>query len=113
MMADLFLTDGDYVSSTGRTARGRAEVAKAFVQQYAGIYKRTKITMTVTTVHFVRKDVAIVDGAFDVTGMKDASGKVLSARSGLATTVVAKKGDRWYLAALKGMVPSVPEGLGR
>lgn len=113
MMADLFLTDGDYVSSTGRSARGRAEVEKAFAQQYAGVYKGTKITMTVTTVHFVRRDVAIVDGAFEVTGMKDPSGKVLPARSGLATTVVAKKGDRWYIAALRGMVPSVPEGLGR
>ena len=33
MLADLFLTDGDYVSSTGRTARGRAEVEKAFQQR--------------------------------------------------------------------------------
>src|SRR5262245_39048085 len=62
MLADLFLTDGDYVSSTGRTARGRAEVEKAFQQQWAGIYKGTKITLTTTTVHFVRKDVAIADG---------------------------------------------------
>lgn len=113
MLADLFLTDGDYVSSTGRTARGRAEVEKAFAQQWAGVYKGTKIALTVTTVHFVRKDVAIVDGAFDVTGMKDASGKVLPARSGLSTIVAAKKGDRWYVAALRGMVPSVPEGLGK
>ena len=113
MMGDLFLTDGDYVSSTGRTARGRAEVEKAFAQQWAGVYKGTKIVPTVTTVHFLRKDVAIVDGAFDVTGMKDAGGKVLSARSGLSTIVAAKKGDRWYIAALRGMVPSVPEGLGR
>ncbi len=113
MMADLFLTDGDYVSSTGRSARGRAEVEKAFAQQYAGIYKGTRITVTITTVHFVRKDVAIVDGAFDVTGIKDASGKGLPPRSGLSTIVAARKGDRWYIAALRGMVPSVPEGLGR
>jgi len=24
-----------------------------------------------------------------------------------------KKGDRWYVAALRGMVPSVPIGVGR
>jgi len=111
MLAHLFLTDGDYVSSTGRTARGRAEVEKAFAQQWAGIYKGTKITATTTTVHFVRKDVAIADGAFDVTGMRDASGKSLGLRSGLSTVVAVKKGDRWYVAALRGMVPSVPEGL--
>ncbi len=62
-------------------------------------------------VHFVRKDIAIADGAFDVTGMRDASGKSLGLRSGLSTVVAAKKGDRWYVAALRGMVPSVPEGL--
>ncbi len=113
MMGDLFLTDGDYVSSTGRTARGRAEVEKAFAQQWASVYKGTKITVTVTTVQFVRRDVAVVDGAFEVTGMKDASGRTLSARSGLSTIVASKKGSRWYIAAMRGMVPSVPEGLGR
>ena len=113
MLADLFLTDGDYVSSTGRTARGRPEVEKAFAAQWAGIYKGTRITVTTTTVHFIRKDVAIADGAFDVTGMKDASGKSVGPRSGLSTVVAVKKGDRWYVAALRGMVPSVPEGLGR
>jgi len=113
MLADLFLTDGDYVSSTGRTARGRAEVERAFAQQWAGIYKKTKITVTTTTVQFVRKEVAIVDGVFEVTGMKDPSGKALGARSGLSTIVALKKGDRWYVAALRGMVPSVPEGLGK
>jgi uncharacterized protein (TIGR02246 family) len=113
MLADLFLTDGDYVSSTGRTARGRAEVEKAFALQWAGIYKKTKITVTTTTVQFVRKDVAIVDGVFEVTGMKDPSGKALGARSGLSTIVALKKGDRWYVAALRGMVPSIPEGLGK
>jgi uncharacterized protein (TIGR02246 family) len=113
MLADLFLTDGDYVSSTGRTARGRAEVEKAFAQQWSGIYKGTKIAITMTTVHFLRKDVAIADGAFEVIGMKDASGKALGTRSGLSTLVTAKKGDRWYVAALRGMVPSIPEGVGR
>lgn len=113
MLGDLFLTDGDYVSSTGRTARGRNEVEKAFASQWAGLYKGTKITVTTTTVHFIRKDVAIADGAFDITGMRDGSGKVLGARSGLSSIIAAKKGDRWYIAALRGMVPSVPEGLGK
>jgi uncharacterized protein (TIGR02246 family) len=110
MLADLWLTDGDYISSTGRTATGRAEVEKAFATQWAGVYKGTKLTHTLTSVRFVRKDVAIADGAFEISGMKDASGKLLSTRSGLSTIVAVRKGDRWYVAALRGMVPSVPEG---
>ena len=110
MLADLWLTDGDYVSSTGRTAHGRAQVQKAFAEQWATIYKGTKIAHTFTSVNFVRRDVAIADGAFEITGMRDAAGKILPARSGLSTIVAVKKGDRWYVAALRGMVPSVPAG---
>jgi len=110
MLSDLWLTDGDYVSSTGRTATGRAEVEKAFAAQWAGLYKGTKLTHTLTSVRFIRKDVAVADGAFEISGMKDATGKSLATRSGLSTLVAARKGERWYVAALRGMVPSVPEG---
>src|SRR5215475_4006044 len=110
-LSDLWPTDGDYVSSTGRTATGRAEVEKAFAAQWAGLYKGTKLTHTLTSVRFLRKDVAIADGAFEISGMKDAAGKLLPTRSGLSTLIVVKKGDRWYVAALRGMVPSVPEGV--
>lgn len=110
MIADLWLTDGDYISSTGRTATGRAEVERAFAAQWSGLYKGTRIAHTLTSVRFLRKDVAIADGAFEISGMKDASGKTLPTRSGLSTVVVARKGERWYVAALRGMVPSVPEG---
>ena len=110
LLAALWLTDGDYISSTGRTARGRDEVEKAFAEQWGGVYKGTKIAHTLTNVRFLRKDVAIADGAFEVSGMRDASGKVVGSRSGLSTIVAARKGTRWYIAALRGMVPSVPAG---
>lgn len=112
-MADLFLTDGDYISSTGRTARGRAELQKAFAAQWSGVYKGTKLAHTLTNVRFLRKDVAIADGAFEITGMRDPTGKLLPTRSGLSTVIAAKKGDRWYVAGLRGMVPSTGEGGGK
>jgi uncharacterized protein (TIGR02246 family) len=112
-LADLFLTDGDYVSSTGRTARGRDELQKAFAAQWSGVYKGTKLSHTLTNIRFLRKDVAIADGAFEITGMRDASGKILPTRSGLSTVIAAKKGERWYVAGLRGMVPSTGEGGGK
>jgi len=110
LLGALWLTDGDYVSSTGRTARGRDEVEKAFAEQWSGVYKGTKLAHTLTNVRFLRRDVAIADGAFEINGMRDASGKVLGTRTGLSTIIAAKKGTRWYVAALRGMVPSVPAG---
>ncbi len=81
-----------------------------FAEQWSGVYKGTKLAHTVTSVRFLRRDVAIVDGGFELSGMRDSSGKMLSARSGLSTIVAVKKGDRWYVAALRGMVPSLPAG---
>jgi uncharacterized protein (TIGR02246 family) len=112
-LADLFLTDGDYVSSTGRTARGRDELQKAFAAQWGGIYKGTKLSHTLTNIRFVRKDVAIADGAFEISGMRDHTGKILPTRTGLSTVIAAKKGDRWYVAGLRGMIPSTGEGGGK
>jgi uncharacterized protein (TIGR02246 family) len=110
MLAALWLTDGDYVSSTGRMATGRDQVEKAFAEQWAAIYRRTRIAHTLTRIRFLGRDVAIADGAFEITGMKDASGRALGSRSGLTTIVASRKGDRWYVATLRGMVPSVPPG---
>jgi len=112
-MADLFLTDGDYISSTGRTARGRDELQKAFAAQWSGVYKGTKLAHTLTNIRFLNKDVAIADGAFEITGMREPSGKLLHARTGLSTVIAARKGQRWYVAALRGMVPSTGEGGGK
>ena len=108
MVADLWLTDGDYISSTGRSATGRADVEKAFAEQWSGIYKGTKLSHTITSIRFIRRDVAIADGGFEITGMKDPSGKTMGPRSGQTTIVAVKKGSRWYVAALRGMVPSIP-----
>ncbi len=110
-LADLWLVDGDYVSSTGRVARGRAEVQKAFTEQWAGVYKGAKLATTTTSIRFVKAGVAVVDGTFELTGMKGSDGKALPVRSGLSTTVAVKKGDLWYIAALRGMVPSTPPGV--
>ena len=63
-------------------------------------------------IDFIRQyhHVAIADGAFEISAMKDSAGKLLPARSGLSTVVAVRKGDRWYVTALRGMVPSVPAG---
>ncbi len=63
-------------------------------------------TLQTRAIHFLKPDVAVVDGTFEITGMKGPDGKALPTRSGLTTIVAMKKGDLWYIAALRGMVPS-------
>ncbi|MGH9366480.1 MAG: SgcJ/EcaC family oxidoreductase [Thermoanaerobaculia bacterium] len=110
MVASLFLVDVDYVSSTGRVAGNRTEVERAFAQQWAGVYRGTKLATSVRAVRFLKPDVAVVDGDFHITGMKGPDGKTLPVRDGMYASVAMKKKDRWYIAALRGMVPNVPQG---
>ena len=104
--AQFFTDDGDYVSSTGQRGDGRAGVEKILAQQFSGVYKGATLKNTVTSIRFLKPDVAIVNGSFEVSGMQGPDGKALPVRKGLSTMVAVKQGDKWLYAALRGMVPA-------
>ena len=104
--AQFFSDDGDYVSSTGQRGDGRAGVEKVLTEQYTGVYKGATLKNTVTSIRFLKPDVAIVNGTFEVSGMQGPDGKALPVRKGLSTIVAVKQGDKWVYAALRGMVPA-------
>jgi len=104
--AQFFTEDGDYVSSTGQMAEGRAGIERVLTDQFAGVYKGATLKTTVTAIRFLKPDVAIVNGTFEVSGMHGPDGKELQVRKGLSTNIAAKQGDKWLIAALRGMVPA-------
>lgn len=96
--AALFTADGDYVSSTGRVARGPAEVEKLVNDQAAAAFKGMTFKVTMTSVRFVQPTVAISSGTFEASGP--------TARKGMTTAVAVKQGDKWQIAAIRAMVPA-------
>lgn len=104
--AQFFSDDGDYVSSTGQRGQGRAAVEKILAEQFSGVYKGATLKNTVASIRFLKPDVAIVNGSFEVSGMQGPDGKALPVRRGLSTMVAVKQGDKWLYAALRGMVPA-------
>lgn len=99
--AALFAEDGDYVSSTGRTASGRAAIEKLIAEQSAGAFKGTSFKTTVESVRSVTGDVMIGNGSFEASGAQT--------RTGMTTLVAVRQGDQWRIAALRAMTPTVPK----
>lgn len=93
--AALFTADGDYVSSTGVTGRGAAEIEKMVSSQAAGAFKGLTFKTMIAGVRVVKPDVAISNGSFES-----------STRKGLVTMVTVRDGGRWRIAALRAMVPA-------
>ena len=104
--AQCFTDDADYISSTGQKGDGRAGIEKVLAEQFAGVYKGATLKTTITSIRFLKPDVAIVNGSFEVSAMKSPDGKELPVRKGLSTNIAAKQGDKWLIAALRGMVPA-------
>jgi uncharacterized protein (TIGR02246 family) len=104
-LATLYTMDADYVSSTGLVAKGRAEIEKAYAAQFTGVYKGTSLRNDVTNVRFLKPDVAIVNGTFEVTGLRGSDGKEMPSRKGISTSVVIKQNGQWLITALRAWIP--------
>src|SRR5262249_14189138 len=105
-MAQFFAEDADYISSTGQKGNGRADIEKILAEQFAGAYKGGTIKITTASIRFLKPDVALSNGTFEISGLQGADGKALPVRRGLSTNVFVKQGDKWLIAALRGMVPA-------
>jgi len=64
-------------------------------------YRNSKHPLTLTMVRCVNYDVAVADGRWSMTGVKDAAGKELPVFEGQATLVVKRGGDGWLIEAYR------------
>jgi uncharacterized protein (TIGR02246 family) len=103
-IADRWLPDGDMMVSSGDYAKGPADIQKWFAAQFAGVYKGTKMTQTVSSVRMLKADTAIVNGDWEISGIQ--MGGKMGSRKGKVTVVAVKDGGRWRVAAWRSMVPA-------
>lgn len=109
-LAALYAADADYVGSTGVTANGRAEIEKAYVTQLSGVYKGTALKAAVTNVRFLKPDVAIANGTFEVAGVRGSDGREAPPRKGMSTSILVKQNGQWLITALRAWLPPPPSG---
>ncbi|HYW45657.1 MAG TPA: SgcJ/EcaC family oxidoreductase [Bryobacteraceae bacterium] len=100
-IAALFTADADQLVSSGEWRKGRGEVVRGTLasSQSTGGTR----TITVESVRFVGRDVALADGRYEIAGL--AGGQ---ARRMWTTLVVSRTPEGWRIAAIRNMLPAPP-----
>ena len=96
----LFTSDADQLVSSGEWRRGRDELVKgtlASSQRTGG-----NRTITLETIRFPARDVAIADGRYEITGGAGGDRRMWS------TFVMTREGAGWRIAAIRNMLPAPP-----
>jgi uncharacterized protein (TIGR02246 family) len=97
----LFTEDADQLTSSGEWRRGRPEVVKgtmASSQQTGGTR-----TITIETVRFPARGVAIADGRYEISGLAGGA-----TRRMWTSFVVTGSDGGWRIAAIRNMLPAQP-----
>ena len=104
-MAQIWALEGDHYEPDGRSAEGRDAVELLFREEQATAFKDSKLTLTVDTVWFITPNVALVNGSYQIDGVRAPGGREISIRKGHLTSVLLKEQGRWWVAASRAMIP--------
>lgn len=91
----LFTGDADQLVSSGEWRKGRAEVVRGTVA--SSKKENSKRTITIESIRFLDRDVAIADGRYD-----------LGARHMWSTFLFKREAGGWRIAAIRNMLPAAP-----
>ena len=101
----LFVEDSDLVDQAGVMHHGRAAIEDRYQKLFDGAYKGAQANLEVTSVRFVRPEIAIVDGTYELNGMKSPEGLPLGIVRGMFTNVFVKHDGQWMLHCSRPMLP--------
>lgn len=94
----LFTADADQLTSSGEWRRGREDVVRGTL---ASSNNTTgKRTITIETVRFPSRDLAIADGRYELAGTDQGTRRMWT------SFVFVRDGERWRIAAIRNMLPA-------
>ena len=105
-MGRMWALDGDHQEPDGHTAKGRTAVQSLIQRQHDSVFKKTSLDLTIDSVWFITGETALVDGRYEISGIRDPNGVALAPRKGHLTSILLKEGERWSIAASRLMIPT-------
>jgi uncharacterized protein (TIGR02246 family) len=100
-VAASYAPDADFLTAEGKMVKGRAEIEKYFARAFAET-KGLRIKHSHSSIRFLKPDVAIDNGNWEITGRP--KGKV----KGRYTAVLVKHDGKWLIVCDRPMVPVRP-----
>lgn len=103
-MAAVFAKDGSLINPFGMTADSRAEIEKLFAGEQSRVMAGTTYSGTIESIRYVDDDMAIMDVAGEITGIKSADGSAAPAFKHHVTWVLEKQHGNWLAVAVRAFV---------
>jgi len=97
--------DGDFINPDGLVLKGRREIEGFYSQAFSMGYAGSKAAATVDQIRWLKPDLALVDGAFEITGATGSDHRQLPAEKGRYTVVLKKENGHWWIVANREMEP--------
>jgi uncharacterized protein (TIGR02246 family) len=105
-LAAMWAIDGDHFEPDGTVAKGRDAVRALLGREHGSVFAKTRLTLSVADVWFVSEEVALVDGGYEIHGIRTLDGAELPARRGHLTSVLIREQGKWWIAASRLMIPT-------
>jgi len=106
----LFVENGDLVDQAGVMHHGRAAIEERYRSLFEGPYKGAQAVLAITSVRLVRPEIAVIDGTYELTGIKTAEGQDMPPVKGMYTNVSMKQNGQWMLHCSRPMLPMKAPG---
>ena len=97
--------DGDFINPDGLVMNGRQQIEDFYAHAFAMGYAGTTATATIDNVRFLKPEIAVVDGAFGISGMVAADHQALPSERGRYTVILRKLDGRWWIVSNREMEP--------
>lgn len=104
VIRELWDEDADYVGVDGTLITGRVAIEELLGRMLKANSGKVTQNATIERVRFLAQDIALVDGAWTITGAVDAAGKELPPIKGRGLELVKKENGRWRFVATREMV---------
>ena len=92
-IADLYTLDADYTGYGSVMTRGRADIEARYAGLFTGAFAGTQVAVEMSSLRFIKPDVAIVDGSLDLTAHAPDGTPQVS--KGLFIAIMTQDGDQW------------------
>jgi uncharacterized protein (TIGR02246 family) len=92
-IAELYTVDADYTGYGSVMTRGRSEIEARYASLFTGAFAGTQLTVDMSSLRFIKPDVAIVDGSLDLTAHAPDGTPQVS--KGLFIAIMTDDGGQW------------------
>lgn len=100
-MAATWTEGGDVINPAGRYARGRSDIEKLAMDEHTGAFRSSSLAVTITSIRFVKNNLAFVDCSSHLMGVHWGRDKASSNFDHHLAFLAERRKGKWYFVSAR------------